>query len=138
MGCHCIHDVDAMLARHNTSLSLPIMFGVDQTPRLMIVTDQVERGRGKKKAVTMFASHCPFCGESYANIPAISLQDHLAAKAAIAREPLLAAALANLLPEVLAEIEQRKTGGNADDWARLEQLATAATSALEAGGKDRG
>jgi hypothetical protein len=54
-----------------------------------------------------------------------------AAKAAIAREPLIASALANLLPSVFAEIEQRKTGGNAEDWEHLEQLATAAARALE-------
>jgi hypothetical protein len=46
------------------------------------------------------------------------------------REALLATALANLLPEVLAEIEQRKTGGNAEDWERLEQLANDAERAL--------
>lgn len=131
MACHCIHDIDAKLAPYNTRIMLPIMTSGRQAPTVMIVTDQVETGRGKRKAVGMFATYCPFCGEPYISIPAISLQDHLAEKAAIAREPLIATALANLLPSVLAEIEQRKTGGNAEDWEHLEQLATAATRALE-------
>jgi hypothetical protein len=64
-GCKCIDDVDAKLAERNTRVMLPIMLGADQTPRAMIVTEQVETGRGKKKAVGMFASYCPFCGTAY-------------------------------------------------------------------------
>lgn len=59
----CFDTVDAMLAERNTRLMFPIMLGGDQTPLPMIVTEQVERGRGKKKAVGMFATFCPFCGE---------------------------------------------------------------------------
>lgn len=62
MACDCIQEVNAMLAERNTRLTLPIMLGADQTPRLMIVTEQIEGGRGKKKACGMFASFCPFCG----------------------------------------------------------------------------
>lgn len=62
MGCNCIATVDAMLAERNTRIMLPIMLGADQTPRPMIVTDQIKTGRGKPKAVSMFATFCPFCG----------------------------------------------------------------------------
>ncbi len=61
-ACNCIEEVNAKLAERNTRIMLPIMFGADQTPRPMIVTDQIETGRGKKKACGMFAAFCPFCG----------------------------------------------------------------------------
>lgn len=70
MSCDCITKVDAMLADRNTRIMLPIMLGEDQTPRVMIVTDQIETGRGKKKACGMFATFCPFCGVSYKSEPA--------------------------------------------------------------------
>lgn len=60
--CSCIAEFDAKLADRNTRIMLPIMLGVDQTPRPMIVTDQIETGRGKKKACGVFANFCPFCG----------------------------------------------------------------------------
>lgn len=62
MTCECITTVDAMLAERNTRIALPIMLGADQTARPMIVTEQIETGRGKQKAVSMFATFCPFCG----------------------------------------------------------------------------
>jgi len=62
MICTCVELVNAKLAERNTRLMIPIMLGADQTRRLMIVTEQVETGRGKKKAVGMFATFCPFCG----------------------------------------------------------------------------
>lgn len=71
MPCNCISTVNTMLAERNTRIMLPIMLGGDQTPRVMIVTDQIETGRGKKKAVGMFATYCPFCGECYVNQPAV-------------------------------------------------------------------
>lgn len=64
MTCDCITTVDAMLAERNTRIMIPIMLG-GHTPRPMIVTDQIETGRGKKKAVGMFATFCPFCGVKY-------------------------------------------------------------------------
>ena len=63
--CDCIETVDKMLSDRNTRIMLPIMFGADQTPRPMIVTDQIQSGRGKPKAVGMFATFCPFCGVKY-------------------------------------------------------------------------
>lgn len=62
MACNCIETVDAMLAERNTRITLPIMFSPDQTARPMIVTEQIETGRGKAKACGMFATFCPFCG----------------------------------------------------------------------------
>jgi hypothetical protein len=63
MTCDCIDTVNALLAERNTRLELPLMLGEDQTPRLMVRTEQVEKGRGKKRAVAMFATYCPFCGK---------------------------------------------------------------------------
>jgi hypothetical protein len=60
--CNCIAEIDAKLAERNTRIMLPIMLGADQSPRPMIVTDQIETGRGKKKACGLFATFCPFCG----------------------------------------------------------------------------
>jgi hypothetical protein len=59
----CFTEADAMLAKRNTRLAFPIMLGGDQTPRPMIATEQVTTGRGKQKAVGIFATFCPFCGE---------------------------------------------------------------------------
>lgn len=64
-GCGCIAVVDAKLAERNTRIMLPIMLGADQTARPMIVTDQIATGRGKHKAVGLFATFCPFCGVAY-------------------------------------------------------------------------
>lgn len=60
--CGCLQAVDAMLAERNTRIMLPILLGADQTARPMLVTEQIETGRGKQKAVSMFATFCPFCG----------------------------------------------------------------------------
>jgi len=64
--CDCITRVDAMLAERNTRIKMPLVFAMGAepapTPAPMIVTDQIETGRGKKKAVGMFATFCPFCG----------------------------------------------------------------------------
>lgn len=64
-GCGCIEIIEAKLAERNTRIMFPIMLGPDQTRRPMIETEQIEKGRGKKKAVGLFASHCPFCGAPY-------------------------------------------------------------------------
>lgn len=65
MTCNCIETVNAKLASYNTRILLPIMLGSDQTERVMIRTEQIETGRGKKKEVGMFASFCPLCGIKY-------------------------------------------------------------------------
>jgi hypothetical protein len=122
MACHCIEEVNAKLAERNTRIMIPIMLGRDQTRRVMIVTEQIETGRGKPKAVGFLPAYCPFCGNSYENIPAVSFSEVRAA---------CDTALRNLLPPIWDEIEQRKHGGNDEDWAALEQLAIAAQRALE-------
>lgn len=65
MACDCITTVDTMLAERNTRIMLPIVLMSGHTPRPMIVTEQIETGRGKKKACGMFATFCPFCGVRY-------------------------------------------------------------------------
>jgi hypothetical protein len=70
MACGCIETVNSMLADRNTRLHLPIALSLgggnyDTTPRVFVETEQVEKGRGKKKAVSMFATFCPFCGVLY-------------------------------------------------------------------------
>lgn len=72
MTCDCISLVDAKLAERNTRIMLPLIFRMGDSagtaaPRPMIVTEQIETGRGKKKAVGMFATFCPFCGTSLAS-----------------------------------------------------------------------
>ncbi|CAD7023301.1 hypothetical protein REJC140_00160 [Pseudorhizobium endolithicum] len=67
MTCTCIETVNEKLAERNTRLTLPLVFGrkPGEPERLMIVTEQIETGRGKAKAVGMFATCCPFCGVKY-------------------------------------------------------------------------
>ena len=69
MTCGCIDIVNEKLAERNTRLMLPITFSrlndPNEPPRLMIVTEQIETGRGKSKAIGMFATYCPFCGDAY-------------------------------------------------------------------------
>ena len=70
--CDCIETVNAKLAQHNTRLREPMLLmsrgagDQDQARRLFIETEQIETGRGKPKAMAMFTSRCPFCGEEYA------------------------------------------------------------------------
>jgi len=64
--CNCADEVDAKLSERNTRLTRAIVFSDrGNNPNLMLRTEQIETGRGKKKAVAMFISHCPFCGEKY-------------------------------------------------------------------------
>jgi len=67
MTCSCIETVNEKLAERNTRLTIPIVFGKSNlsADRLMIVTEQIETGRGKAKATGIFASFCPFCGVKY-------------------------------------------------------------------------
>lgn len=65
MACNCVDVVDEKLAERNTRIVRPLVFGGDQTFRAMVVTEQVETGRGKKRACGMFATYCPFCGVAY-------------------------------------------------------------------------
>lgn len=68
MACNCMEDVNAKLATRNTRLTQAIVFnkaGRENNPDLMLQTEQIETGRGKAKAVSMFISYCPFCGAEY-------------------------------------------------------------------------
>jgi hypothetical protein len=61
--CGCIQHIDELLKPHNTRLGLTLMFVGDPLPS--IVTEQLEKGRGKPRAKAMIPSFCPFCGEKY-------------------------------------------------------------------------
>lgn len=63
--CECIGEVDEALKSRNARLSLALVFQNPTYETVQIATDQIEKGRGKPKAPTMFASHCPFCGKAY-------------------------------------------------------------------------
>lgn len=62
MSCDCISKFDAMLAERNTRIAIPLILSEPSTVRPMIETQQVMTGRGKAKAVSVFATFCPFCG----------------------------------------------------------------------------
>lgn len=62
--CDCIDKVNAKLATRNTRLVEAIVFGNRKAPTIMLQTEVVEKKRGAKP-VSMFLTHCPFCGEEY-------------------------------------------------------------------------
>lgn len=66
MTCKCVEVVNAKLAERNTRLTQPMLLsGEAGDPPVMIETHQIETGRGKKKAISVFATYCPFCGKAY-------------------------------------------------------------------------
>lgn len=68
MACSCAEDVDKKLADRNTRLTRAMVFrrdGREHNPDVMLQTEQIEKGRGKEKAVSMFLTYCPFCGVRY-------------------------------------------------------------------------
>jgi hypothetical protein len=67
MACNCVTEINEMLAERNTRLSQAWVMAkfADGNPNLMVQTEQIETGRGKKKAATMFINFCPFCGTKY-------------------------------------------------------------------------
>lgn len=131
MTCDCISTVNAMLAERNTKLMLPITFSSLNDPtepqRLMVVTDQIETGRGKKKAAGMFATYCPFCGVSYSKpvAPAVPDTDVLGEALRIAWTNFLDANPDDLTsPEDLPD-HALMTGEQFEHWA-LEAFASQA------------
>lgn len=83
MPCKCIEIIDEQLKERNTRLSLPLLFSVKGEPakdqRVMIETEQLEKGRGKQKAVGMFPTFCPFCGVKHDAEPKPSVEAELLA-----------------------------------------------------------
>ncbi len=73
MTCDCIKIVNVKLAERNTGLNIPLVLGAQpgEPVRLLVETYQLEKGHGKPKAVSMFASCCPFCGVRYEPEPAV-------------------------------------------------------------------
>lgn len=63
--CGCIDRIDELLKPYNTKLGLTITFGKNLDALPALVTEQIEKGRGKKKATAMLPSFCPFCGTKY-------------------------------------------------------------------------
>ncbi|RWE55180.1 MAG: hypothetical protein EOS24_23790 [Mesorhizobium sp.] len=66
MACECIETVNQKLSPRNTRLALTITFaapGLNAFPS--IGTEQIEKGRGRPKAIGMIPSFCPFCGTKY-------------------------------------------------------------------------
>lgn len=65
MTCNCIETVNEMLSSRNTRLTQAWKMGSSPDEGLMLVTEQIETGRGKPKAAGMFLTYCPFCGTEY-------------------------------------------------------------------------
>lgn len=65
MACDCIEALDDQLAERNTRLSTLLVLSGPVGVLPYIATEQIERGRGKPKAVTIFPTFCPFCGVRY-------------------------------------------------------------------------
>ncbi|CDZ55044.1 hypothetical protein [Neorhizobium galegae] len=65
MACTCVETVNEKLKERNTRLTQAIVFSPRKDDCLMLVTEQIETGRGKPKAVAMFLTYCPFCGVAY-------------------------------------------------------------------------
>lgn len=63
-GCDCMKKVNDALRPHNTRVSLALLLDSRLTTAWSISTSQIETGRGKPKAMSLFASYCPFCGTS--------------------------------------------------------------------------
>ena len=61
--CDCIERVNANLAQFNTIITVPMWTSTGMlTP--FVETSKLDSGkRGKPRSV--FATHCPFCGEKY-------------------------------------------------------------------------
>lgn len=65
MACDCIRTLDAQLKPYNTRLGVTLVFGKTSAVYPTLVTEQVEKGRGKAKAKAMLPTFCPFCGVKY-------------------------------------------------------------------------
>lgn len=62
-ACQCRERIDALLAERNTRVMHVFTLGDEGFGMPWpVATEQVEKGRGKKKASLLFASYCPLCG----------------------------------------------------------------------------
>lgn len=66
--CNCIETVDAALKERNTRVQTYLIFKPEMPVFPVIGTQQIEKGRGKAKAVAMFPTYCPFCGDRYEQV----------------------------------------------------------------------
>lgn len=65
MSCDCRKNADTALAAHNTRIAHYFTLSANKVGMPWpIETVQVEKGRGKPKAMGLFASFCPLCGIS--------------------------------------------------------------------------
>ena len=55
----CLAQIEATLREYNTRLVSNLFNQND----IFIATEQIETGRGKKKAKSVIAAFCPFCGK---------------------------------------------------------------------------
>jgi len=77
MSCDCFERANEALAPHNTRIEMLMRFGPGTLRRSWpISTVQLEKGRGKAKAMGLVASFCPMCGADLSN------EDDAIAKAA--------------------------------------------------------
>lgn len=62
-ACECRGKINGLLAERNTRIMQVFTLGDDDFGMPWpVATEQVEKGRGEKKASLLFASYCPFCG----------------------------------------------------------------------------
>ncbi len=66
--CKCIEQLQKDLAHYNTKIG-EVHFFNGKPPRIELTTYQIEKGRGKQKAVRFIALYCPLCGEKYPDKP---------------------------------------------------------------------
>jgi hypothetical protein len=65
--CDCRKRINEALAQYNTKIEPVFSLSGDGGSLAMpwpITTVQIEKGRGKQKAMGLFAAFCPFCGVS--------------------------------------------------------------------------
>lgn len=70
-SCNCIADFNKRLEEHNTRI-VEGLIRIDNEwlTRPTVGSEQIETGRGKKKAVSVVPTFCPFCGTPYETQPA--------------------------------------------------------------------
>lgn len=70
MACDCYEKANKALGDHNTKIASYFTLDDNRVRRTWpIETVQLEKGRGKAKAMGLFASFCPLCGVSLRQQP---------------------------------------------------------------------